>query len=248
MPLKQNQLLPAELASQTADFARRTWQWTIPAKWKWDDLLNPEVYKHVGEHLKPGDCITVIGQLGDYDCDLRVVAADRGYCLVRPIRTWFTNAVETADNEPSPARAFNSYLGKRLRRDGRGKRARQRAFRQKTRPRQRLRPISQQNRCPPMSRKHLMIFPGTGVDFLRAERSYDGVWLRSSQSTWLPHLLPAVYQSVEMADFSFSSFRELPMGDPSLMPLPPNSPPYQLIILAPVGEPYPTQWGGVFVP
>ncbi len=96
-----------------------------------------------------------------------------------------------------------------------------------------------------MSRKHLMIFPGTGVDFLRAERSYDGVWLRSSQSTWLPHLLPAVYQSVEMADFSFSSFRELPMGDPSLMPLPPNSPPYQLIILAPVGEPYPTQWGGV---
>ena len=94
-------------------------------------------------------------------------------------------------------------------------------------------------------RKHLMIFPGTGVDFLRAERSYDGVWLRSSQSTWLPHLLPAVYQSVEMADFSFSSFRELPMGDPSLMPLPPDSAPYQVIVLAPVGEPYPTQWGAV---
>ncbi len=103
MPLKQNQLLPAELASQTADFARRTWQWTIPSKWKWDDLLNPEVYKYVGEHLKPGDCITVIGQLGDYDCDLRVVAADRGYCLVRPIRTWFANAVEAADDEPASA-------------------------------------------------------------------------------------------------------------------------------------------------
>ena len=96
-----------------------------------------------------------------------------------------------------------------------------------------------------MPRKHLMIFPGSGVDFLRAERSYDGVWLRSSQSTWLPHLLPAVYQSVELADFSFSSFRELPMGDPSLMPLPPNSAPYQVIVLAPVGEPYPTQWGAV---
>ena len=104
MPLKQNELLPAELSSQTAEFARRTWQWTIPARFKYDDLLNPEAYKLVGEHLKPGDCITVIGQLHDFDCDLRVVAADRGYCLVRPIRTWFANAVESANDEPASAR------------------------------------------------------------------------------------------------------------------------------------------------
>jgi len=97
-----------------------------------------------------------------------------------------------------------------------------------------------------MPRKHLLIFPSDqGVDFFRAERSYDGVWLRSSQSTWLPHLLPAVYQSVDLADFSFSSFRALPMGDPSLMPLPSDSSPYQVLILAPIGEPYPTQYGGL---
>jgi len=104
MPLKQNQLLPAELTNQTAEFSRRAWQWTIPSRWKWDDLLNPEVYKLVGEHLKPGDLITVIGQLGDFDCDLRVVAADRGYCLVRPVRTWFSNAVAAPSDEPASAR------------------------------------------------------------------------------------------------------------------------------------------------
>ena len=81
MALKQSQLLPAELATQTADYARRTWHWKIPAKWKYEDLLNPETYKLVGDKLTPGDVITVIGELGDYDCDLRVVAADRGLLL-----------------------------------------------------------------------------------------------------------------------------------------------------------------------
>ena len=104
MALKQNQLLPAEFSNQTAEFSRRTWQWTIPSKWRYEDLLNPEVFKLVGERLQPGDVITVIGQLGDFDCDLRVVGADRGYCLVRPIRTWFSNAVETGDDEPKQAR------------------------------------------------------------------------------------------------------------------------------------------------
>jgi len=95
--LKQSQLLPAELANQTAEFSRRTWQWKIPAKWKYEDLLNPEAFKLVGDKLSAGDVISVIGELGDYDCDLRVVAADRGYCLVRPIRTWFSNGVDARD-------------------------------------------------------------------------------------------------------------------------------------------------------
>ena len=104
MALKQSQLLPAELATQTAEYARRTWHWKIPAKWKFEDLLNPETYKLVGDKLSRGDIITVISELGDYDCDLRVVAADRGYCLIRPIRTWFANAVDVRDSEAKEAR------------------------------------------------------------------------------------------------------------------------------------------------
>ena len=104
MALKQSQLLPAELATQTADYARRTWHWKIPAKWKFDDLLNPETYKLVGDKLSPGDIITVIGELGDYDCDLRVVAADRGYCLVREIRSWHSNAVDVRDESAKAAK------------------------------------------------------------------------------------------------------------------------------------------------
>lgn len=104
MALKQSQLLPAELATQTADYARRTWHWKIPAKWKYEDLLNPEAFKLVGDKLSPGDIITVIGELGDYDCDIRVVAADRRYCLVRPIRTWFANAVDVRDEGAKEAK------------------------------------------------------------------------------------------------------------------------------------------------
>ena len=104
MALKQSQLLPAELATQTADYARRTWHWKIPAKWKYEDLLNPETYKLVGDKLSPGDLITCIGELGDYDVDLRVVSADRGYCLVRPIRTIFMNAVDVRDEGAKEAR------------------------------------------------------------------------------------------------------------------------------------------------
>ena len=67
-----------------------------------------------------------------------------------------------------------------------------------------------------MPRKHITIFPsGQGVDFFRAERGYDGVWLRSSVASWITTLLNAVLQSVDAADFTFSSFREIPCGDPA---------------------------------
>lgn len=96
-----------------------------------------------------------------------------------------------------------------------------------------------------MARKHVLIFPsGNGVDFYRAERSYDGVWLRSSVASWITVLLPAVLQSVEAADFTFSSFRELPCGDPSLMPLPSGSG-YAVKIFAPCGGFFPDQFGSI---
>jgi hypothetical protein len=104
LALKQNMLLPAELALQKAEHARNCWQWKIPSRWKYEDLLNPETFKLVGDRLSPGDVITVIGELGDYDCDLRVVAADRGYCLVRPIRTWFANGVDVRDEGAKEAK------------------------------------------------------------------------------------------------------------------------------------------------
>jgi hypothetical protein len=97
-------LLPAELAVQTAEYSCRQWQWKIPSKWKFEYLLNPESYKLVGDKLSPGDIITVIGELGNYDCDLRCVASDRGYCLVRPIRTWFANGVDVRDEGAKEAR------------------------------------------------------------------------------------------------------------------------------------------------
>jgi hypothetical protein len=103
--LKQHQLLPAELAVQTAEFARRTWQWKIDGnKLKYEDLCNPETYKLVGDKLSAGDVITCIDTMGSYDVDFRDIASDRGYTLVRPIRTWFANAVDVKDNEAKEAR------------------------------------------------------------------------------------------------------------------------------------------------
>lgn len=96
-----------------------------------------------------------------------------------------------------------------------------------------------------MPRKHITIFPsGQGVDFFRAERSYDGVWLRSSVASWITTLLNAVLQSVDAANFTFSSFRELPCGDPAMLPLPPGSG-YAVKIFAPCGGYFEGQWGSI---
>ena len=105
MALKQNQLLPAELAVQTAEFSRRQWQRKIDGnRWKYEDLCNPETYKLVCDSLPAVDIITCIDTLGSYDIDFRAIASDRGYTLVRPIRTWFANAVDVRDNEAKEAR------------------------------------------------------------------------------------------------------------------------------------------------
>jgi hypothetical protein len=103
--LKQNQLLPAKLAVETADYKRRCWQWKIDGnKFKYEALLNPESYKIVGDRLSEGDEITCIDTFGSYDVTFRVVASDRNYCLVRPIRTWFANSVDVQDNEAKEAK------------------------------------------------------------------------------------------------------------------------------------------------
>jgi hypothetical protein len=96
-----------------------------------------------------------------------------------------------------------------------------------------------------MARKHIVLYPsGAGVDFFRAERSYDGIWLRSGTASWLTTLLPQVLASVEACDFTFSSFREIPLGDPALMPLPPNAG-YAVKLLAPCGGYYDAQWSAI---
>jgi hypothetical protein len=96
-----------------------------------------------------------------------------------------------------------------------------------------------------MPRKHVVIYPsGSGVDFYRAERSYDSIWLRSGTASWITTLLPAVLSSVEQCDFTFSSFREIPLGDPSLMPLAPGSG-YATKILCSCGGYYDAQWGSI---
>ena len=58
-----------------------------------------------------------------------------------------------------------------------------------------------------MARKHIMIYPGSGVDFLRAERSYDGIYLRSSQSHVAAAFIAVRLPVSAQVDFSFSSFR-----------------------------------------
>jgi hypothetical protein len=96
-----------------------------------------------------------------------------------------------------------------------------------------------------MARKTIVIYQsGQGVDFYRAERSYDNIWLRSGQASWITTLLPSVLASVQACDFFFSSFRELPLGDPSLMPLPSGSG-YAVKILAPCGGYYDAQWSSI---
>lgn len=102
MALKQNEVLPIDFITKTADYARTAYQLTIPAaKWSYEALLNPEVWKNQGDRLHPGDLVTVLADDASYDCDLRVISSDRGYTLMRPIRTWFAAQAEAvAAGEP----------------------------------------------------------------------------------------------------------------------------------------------------
>ena len=87
MALKQNEVFPVDFITKTADYARMSYQLTVPAdKWSFEAVLNPEVWKHQGDRLHPGDLVTVLASDGSYDADLRVIASDRGYTLMRPIR------------------------------------------------------------------------------------------------------------------------------------------------------------------
>ena len=53
-----------------------------------------------------------------------------------------------------------------------------------------------------MARRHISIYPsGKGPDYLRAERSFDGVWLRSSVASLLPVLLPPCFRRSPVATF-----------------------------------------------
>lgn len=98
MGLKSDAVLPIDFVTKTAEYARSSYQLTIQAaKWNYEALLNPEVWRNQGDRLRPGDFVTVIADDGSYDCDLRVIASDRGgYVLMRPIRTWFAPQAETA--------------------------------------------------------------------------------------------------------------------------------------------------------
>ena len=97
MALKSDQVLPLEFVTKTAEYARSSYQLTIPAKWKYEDLLLPEVWKNQGERLHPGDFVTCLAEDGSYDVDFRVIASDRGgYVLLRPLRTWIAPQAEIA--------------------------------------------------------------------------------------------------------------------------------------------------------
>jgi hypothetical protein len=94
-------------------------------------------------------------------------------------------------------------------------------------------------------RKHIAIFPsGLGVDFLRAECGHDSIWMKGSIPAWLPTLMPSVYGAIGAADFTFSSFRPLPLTDPDFMPLP-SGQGWTTRVIAPIGGAYPDLWGGV---
>ena len=97
MALKQSEVFPIDFITRTADYARSAYQLTINAeKWSYEAVLNPEVWKNQGDKLHPGDLVTILASDGSYDCDLRVIASDRGYTLMRPIRTWFAPQAEAA--------------------------------------------------------------------------------------------------------------------------------------------------------
>jgi len=95
--LKSDQVLPLEFVTKTAEYTRASYQLTIPAKWSYESLLLPEVWKNQGERLKPGDLVCCIAEDSSYDVDFRVIASDRGgYVLMRPIRTWIAPRAEIA--------------------------------------------------------------------------------------------------------------------------------------------------------
>jgi hypothetical protein len=76
MALRQNQLLPDDLVTCPADYVRSVYQIKVPAKFSFDALLSPEIWKNI-EHLRPGDMVTVISESGAFDADLRVLSSDR---------------------------------------------------------------------------------------------------------------------------------------------------------------------------
>jgi hypothetical protein len=87
MALKPNEVFPQDFISATAEYSRQAYHLTIPRKWSFQDCLNPEVWKFV-TRLRAGDFVTVVSETGDFDCDLRVVSADRGFAVMRVLREW----------------------------------------------------------------------------------------------------------------------------------------------------------------
>ncbi len=87
MALNHNECLRADFVQHDASFRRATYYVEIPAKFTFEHTQNPEFWKHQTK-LKSGDILEIVSENGDFDCECRVVSADRGYAILRVLREW----------------------------------------------------------------------------------------------------------------------------------------------------------------
>ena len=87
MARPNDRVLPVDFITADASFSRSVWHFQIPRKFTFADCLDPELWRHNAK-LKENDLVDVIGEAGDFDCSLRVLAAERGMVIFRILREW----------------------------------------------------------------------------------------------------------------------------------------------------------------
>ena len=78
MARPNDRVLPVDFITADASFSRSVWHFQIPRKFTFADCLDPELWRHNAK-LKENDLVDVIGEAGDFDCSLRVLAAERAW-------------------------------------------------------------------------------------------------------------------------------------------------------------------------
>ena len=97
MGRKADEVLPIDYIKSDASFERSVYHVVVPRKFTFADTLDPSWWKHQAR-IKENDIIDLIGEAGDFDCTCRVVSADKGFVILRVLRSWFSSEEPVQSN------------------------------------------------------------------------------------------------------------------------------------------------------
>lgn len=83
-------LIPTSLERAGNGWALSHWFYRAPAGITADHVMDPNIWQHVTNKLKPDDRIEIVARDGSLDMEVRVIAIDPEghWAQVRPLRVW----------------------------------------------------------------------------------------------------------------------------------------------------------------